>query len=164
MLLEPRVRVWVSSASCTVTPKKQNREGCNHPNMFIFPLLTGKEYKKWDIFLKESFLAWWLWHWHYVFRIGWLRSIMGIYDFQFRKFCPPLVARQERSIEHQHTSPALLRQFPLLQAAIYPSIHPSWLSLLMMHHLIACHQVHVPFISNPTSGVPPSSCHPTHCI
>ena len=80
-------------------------------------------------------------------------------SFRFRKFCPPLVARQERSIEHQHTSPALLRQFPLLQAAIYLSIHPSWLSLLMMHHLIACHQVHVPFISNPTSGVPPSSNH-----
>ena len=64
---------------------------------------------------------------------------MGIYDFQFRKFCPPLVARQEiihLSSSTQARAVLLLRQFPLLIApSSYLSIYPSWLSLLMMHHL-----------------------------
>ena len=89
-----------------------------------------------------------------MFMIGWPRSIMGIYVTLFseiRSTCRKL--REE--MEHKH-KPGAATSIP-----IAPNSYRSGLSLLMMPIILvsAYHHVHVPFISNPTSGVPPSSNH-----
>jgi len=92
---------------------------------------------------------------------------MGIYDFIPIPEILSATCRKARdhSFEQQHTSPggAAATSVPIAdcskQLSIYLSIHHGchcWWCIIS-----ASHQVHVPFISSPASGVPPPS-NPLH--